>query len=420
MIMAQRWKIFTVLAIMFLIGFFYRVSMAVAARDLSVDLGLNAVQLGILSGVFFYVFAFTQIPLGPILDRFSNRVVLSLFGLATTCGALIFATAPGFRTALAGRVLLGMGTASVLMGALKIFTNWFSQEEFPTVSGFMVAAGNLGNLSATAPLAMAVTSFGWRTTFLAAAAMQAAVTVTVYLVVRDSPPATDLSAVKTVEDSNSTDYGIMQAWRTIFATPAFRFISLLAFFWYANYMVLLALWGGPYLCDVIGLNRIEAGNILLFTSLGFVTGSLFLGKIIASLFAGSLERTIIVGQSLLCLAMTAMLGPADTLPRPLLIAVFFIIGLASSTGVIIYPLARNMVVHKFAATAMTCVNFFLLMGAAVGQHIMGLYIGSFPRGISGYPPQAYHRAFLFPVCGLACTLVLTMVYKMGAIKPEKL
>jgi sugar phosphate permease len=417
MIMTQRWKIFAVLASLFLIGFFYRVSMAVAAQDLSVDLGLNAVQLGVLSGIFFYIFALTQIPLGPLLDRYSNRVVLALFGLATTCGALFFALAPGFRTALAGRILLGMGTASVLMGSLKIFTVWFSPQEFPTVSGYMVAAGNLGNLSATAPLAMAVNRFGWRITFVAAAVIQAAITLAVYLVVRDSPPAREAPAAITEETVDRADYGIVQAWGTIFKTPSFWFISLLAFFWYANYMVLLALWGGPYLCDVMGLSRTQAGNVLFFTSLGFVIGSLLLGKIIDKVFAGSLEKTILFGQTLLCVAMTAMLGPAEKLSQPLLMADFFIIGLASSTGVIIYPLARNMVIDRFTATAMTCVNFFLLMGAAVGQHLMGYYIASYPRGISGYPPQAYHGAFLIPVCGLALTLVLSIAFKMGAPKP---
>jgi hypothetical protein len=55
---------------------------------------------------------------------------------------------------------------------------------------------------------------------------------------------------------------------------------------------------------------------------------------------------------------------------------------------------------------MTGVNFFLLMGAAVMQHVMGHYIHSFPRSPAGHPPAAYHGAFLIPICGLACTLAL--------------
>lgn len=404
--MTKRWKIFTVLALMFILGIFYRISMAVVARDLSVDLSLNAAQLGVLSGIFFYVFAFVQIPLGPLIDRYGGRPMVSLLGMATTFGSLIFALAPGYYAALAGRILLGMGTACVLMGSLKVFTNWFSPQEFPKVSGFLVGTGSLGILCATSPLAYAVTRYGWRNTFLAATLLQAITTMGVYVIVRDTPVATATEG----EMNAGGISGVMHAWRVILTTPAFWFVSLIAYFWYANYMVLLALWGGPYLMDAVGLSRAQAGNTLLFTSIGFVTGSLLLGKITERL-SGSLEKTLLAGQLLLLAAMTAMLGPAEFFSPPLLAAVFFLIGLASSTGVIIYPLARNMVAHELAATAMTCVNFFLLMGAATGQHIMGMYINSFPRSRAGYPTEAYHGAFLIPICGLAVALALFFLWQ---------
>jgi hypothetical protein len=55
---------------------------------------------------------------------------------------------------------------------------------------------------------------------------------------------------------------------------------------------------------------------------------------------------------------------------------------------------------------MTCVNFFLLIGAASAQHLMGLCIHSFTRLPAGYPAAAYHAAFLIPISGLAVTLAL--------------
>lgn len=402
-ILTPRWKTFTALATLFCIGFFYRVSMAVAGRDITRDLGLDAVQLGIVSGVFFYAFAFTQIPLGPLLDRFSTRLVLGCFGILTTAGAFIFALSPGCYTAVAGRILLGMGTASVLMGSLKIFTNWFTVEEFPSVSGYLVAAGNLGNVLATAPLAFAISHFSWRAAFLAAGLVQAAVTAAVFLVVKDSP-----STVTRKEPH----CGIIRGWITVLGIPGFWFIALIAFFWYANYMVLLALWGGAYLRDAVHLSGPQAGNVLLCTSLGFIVGSLFLGKLIKRVF-GSLENTILSGQFLLACGMTGTLGLAESLSRPALWAMFFIIGLGSSTGVIIYPLARNLIHDKLSGTAMTCVNFFLLMGAACGQLIIGVYIGSFTRGPFGYPAAAYHGGFLIPICGLSMSLLLFHLFRKG-------
>lgn len=408
--MTKRWQIFTVLALMFTVGLFYRVSMAVVSRDLAAELGLTAAQLGVMSAIYFYVFAFAQIPLGPLIDRYGARMAVSLLGVVTTCGSLTFALAPNYLTALAGRGLLGLGTAGVLMGSLKIFTNWFSQQEFPRVSGFVIAVGNLGSVSATAPLAFAITLFTWRPTFLAMTVVQAAVTISVFLIARDAPTVSSNAPLPVAEGTSYGETGVLKIWMTLLNSPDFWLIALIAFFWYANYMVLLALWGGPYLMEAVGLDRSQAGSILLYTSAGYIIGSLLLGKVI-DLLGGSLEKTILSGQTILLVVMTTMLGPADHLPRPLLAAVFFAVGLVSASGVIIYPLARKLVPLHSAATAMTGVNFFLLMGAAIMQHIMGYYIYSFPRTPVGYPAAAYHGAFLIPICGLAGILILFSIRK---------
>lgn len=403
--LTQRWKIFFVLAGMLVISMFYRVSMAVVSFDLTTELGLSAAELGVLSGVFFYVFACAQVPLGSLLDRFGGRVMVCLLGVVTTGGSLLFALAPGYPHALAGRALLGLGTASVLMGALKIYTNWFPPQEFARVSGFMIAAGNLGSVGATKPLAYVINHFGWRPTFIAASCAQLAITLAAFLIVRETPLTEGISTASPPATTAGYRNGMFQAWKLLFAAPAFWLISLMAFFWYANYMVLLALWGGPYLRDAVGLDSSGASTILLCISFGYICGSLLLGRAI-DLLNGSLTTTMILGQLVVLLAMTAMLGPAELVSRTILALIFFLIGLASASGVIIYPLARNLVPHRFAATALTLVNFFLLMGAAAAQHVMGLYIHSFPRGTSGYPAAAYHGAFLIPICGLTATLLL--------------
>jgi sugar phosphate permease len=215
-----------------------------------------------------------------------------------------------------------------------------------------------------------------------------------------------------IEQRNSAASGtkyrradIFKAWQLLSVSPAFWLVSLMAFFWYANYMVLLGMWGGPYLREVIGLDRAQSSTVLLCISFGYICGSLLLGKAI-DFFHGSLATTILLGQSALLILMTAMLGPAEVLPQFALVIIFFLIGLVSASGVIIYPLARNLLPHESTATAMTCVNFFLLLGAASVQHAIGFRINFFTRLPTGYPAIAYHSAFLIPICGLSVTLIL--------------
>jgi MFS family permease len=127
---------------------------------------------------------------------------------------------------------------------------------------------------------------------------------------------------------------------------------------------------------------------------------------IARRFFKSYKRTLLAGQLVLLLLMSAFLGWAELLPKPLLMLLFFVIGLAVSSGVMIYPIIRSMFRVQIVGTALTSLNFFVLMGAATTQQIMGLIIGSYGRTADGSPPISFHAAFLLPVICLAVTLVL--------------
>jgi len=398
----QRWTIFSVLALMYILVYFYRVSLAVVAGDISRELKLTPEQLGSLSGILFYVYAVAQLPLGPMIDRLGSRLVISGCGLLTTAGGILFAQADGLAMAMAARVLIGLGTASVLMATFTIFSHWFTKQEFGRVSGFMVALGNVGNLVATAPLALAVSVFGWRSSFLLVGFVQALVTVLVFCMVRDRP-ADNSRDPAGISASEST--GVLAAWREIFGNRDFWLLGIVSFFWYGNYLALQGLWGGPYLMDVLHLSRAAAGRILMFTSLGFIAGSMVIDTIARRLFR-SYKKTLLAGQVLLLLLMSGFLGLVEALPQLLVEAGFFAIGLAVSSGVMIYPIIRSMFSVRIVGTALTSLNFFVLMGAAVSQQVMGLIIGFLGDGSAEGLSRAYHAAFLFPVAGLATAIVL--------------
>lgn len=397
----RRWIIFATLALMYILVYFYRVSLAVVAGDISRELHLTPEQLGTLSGVLFYVYAAAQIPLGPMIDRLGSRLVISGCGVLTTLGGILFSQADTLAMAMAARVLIGIGTASVLMATFTLFSHWFSKQEFGRVSGFMVALGNLGNLGATAPLALAVGAFGWRNSFLVVGAAQAVVTVLVFSLVKDKPDGTAAHE----ESGSGHAPGMMAAWREIFGTRDFWLLGVISFAWYGNYLALQALWGGPYLMEVLHLSRGTTGSMLMCTSFGFIIGSSFVDVVARRVFH-SYKKTLLAGQLSLMLLMTAFLGWAEALPRPLLAGLFLVIGLAVSSGVMIYPVIRSMFRVEIVGTALTSLNFYVLMGAAVTQQLMGIVVGSYGGRAGSIAPVALHAAFLFPVAGLALAIML--------------
>lgn len=398
----QRWVIFLVLALVYILVYFYRVSLAVVAGDVSRELQLTPAQLGSLSSVLFYVYAAAQIPLGPMIDRLGSRVVIGACCVLTAIGGTLFSQAGSMGEAMAARVLIGAGTSSVLMATFTIFSHWFTKQEFGRVSGFMVAVGNLGNVAGTAPLALAVAFIGWRSTFLAIGVLQALVTVLVFCMVRDRPPRSSADAGG---DTAPVQVGMMDAWKQILSNGDFWLLGAVAFAWYGNYLAVQGLWGGPYLMEVLKLTREETGNMLMYTSLGFIAGSLVIDSI-ARKWMHSYKNTLLAGQTLLLLLMISFLGLAELMSHAALGVLFFSIGLVVSSGVLIYPLIRSMFPVRIVGTALTSLNFFVLMGAASMQQIMGVIIGSFKKMTPEETAQAFHAAFQFPIASLAFAVAM--------------
>ena len=401
----RRAILFAVVALMYILVYFYRISLAVIAGDLSRDLHLSPQQLGMLSSVLFYVYAVAQLPLGPMIDRLGGRLVISSFGVLTSLGGLLFSRADSLGMALAARVLIGIGTAATLMSILTIFSRWFPRRHFGKVSGYMVAVGNLGNLCATAPLALAVAAIGWRSSFLVIGVAQVIITILVFLVARDHPGVEveprEPGERPLVEPSTS----MFAAWKEIFGNRDFQLLGALAFAWYGNYLALQGLWGGPYLMQVLHLTRQGTGRMLMFTSLGFIAGSL-VNDTIARRVLRSYKKMLLAGQTALFLFMICFLTTAQVLPEMARGALFFAIGLAVSTGVMIYPIIRSMFPLRIVGTALTSLNYCVLLGAAVTQQLMGIIIGACGGNAESAPPHAFRAAFSLPVAGLALAIIL--------------
>lgn len=393
--MSERLRIFLVFSFLYILAYFYRVSMAVLSHDLAAESGLSAAQMGTLSGVFFYAFAAAQIPLGPILDGLGGKRTALLFGAMTAAGVLIFSAAHSYPLLLLGRILMGAGSASVLMGALKSFTNWFDRGEFARVSGFIIAAGNLGNVAGTSPFAAACGEFGWRSTFRAVFVLQCAALL-LLLTIREGPVHSPLRPFSPA--------ALAHDFRSILTSPLYLPLALIAFFWYACYMSVQGLWGGPYLRDAVGFSPEEAAFSLLCSSAGFLAGSLLVGR--CGELLGSNARVMLWGETLLLAAMGYFFLPATTLPGKLVPGVFFLIGLFVASGVAIYPLIREHFPREIIGTALTAVNLFILLGAATLQQVMGMVIDRFDPVGGRYPESAYHVAFLLPVAGLAGALAM--------------
>lgn len=394
--------VFSILSAIFCFSMFYRVTNAVIAPDLTRDLCLNAEKLGMLSSAFFYSFALFQIPMGVLLDKIGPRVVITFFSLVGASGAFVFGLADSFATAFAGRILLGIGMASVLMGSLKVFVVQFPARRFAILSGTIIAIGTLGNLFATSPLAYLNATIGWRQTLIYAGSINVILAILVFRVLKsDDRNAQHEDLPHSVQDKKT---GIAESLRLVVNTLSFWQIGALAFFRYGTFVALQGLWLGPYFMDIKGLTQIKTGNVLMMLSIGMIVGSPVAGYLADRVFR-SKKSVVLTGLILYTLCLIPLTGIFD-IDSPFIFSILlFLIGIFSSFGMLLYTHIKGLFPLNMSGTAIAGVNFFVVSGGAVFMQVMGNIIGAFVHTGHSYPAQAYHTAFFICLAGMIVGLV---------------
>jgi MFS family permease len=392
--------IFSVLSALFTLSMFYRVSNAVIAPNLIQDLRLNAETLGVLGGAFFYSFALLQIPMGPLLDRIGPRLIITSFSLIGALGAFLFAFADSFAAALVGRILIGAGMASALMGSFKVFTLRFSPDRFATLMGILVSVGTLGNILAASPLAYLTSTIGWRTTFIVAAGITTLLAFLIYWVLGGDERNED----RRFPSPSKPEIGILPSMRMILGSLVFWQMGAVAFFRYGTFVGLQGLWLGPYLINTQGYSPVQTGNLLIFLAIGTIAGGPIAGRL-SDRILHSRKGVALWGLTLYSLSLFPLVGLFKMQSSFWYGLIFFFIGFFGGFGMIVYSHAKELFPISISGTVMTMVNFFTMTGGAIFMPLLGKVIGSFPRVGHVYPTEAYHLAFLICFLGMASSVV---------------
>ena len=382
------------------LSMFYRVSNAVIAPRLVEDLGLNAETLGILGGAFFYCFALLQIPMGPLLDHIGPRFVVTFFALIGGLGAFLFALGESFIIAFLGRILIGAGMASILMGALKVLTLRFPPERFATLMGIILTIGALGSILATSPLAYLTSTIGWRMTFVLAGTVTSILALLVFWVLGEESGRDQHSSTSSLSEPKIR---VFQSLRIVLGSLVFWQIGGLCFFRYGTLIGLQGLWLGPYLMDIKGYSSILTGNILILLAIGTTLGYVISGMISDRVFR-SRKSVALWGTSFYTLTLLPLVGIVEIQNSSWYAFIFFFMGFFSSFGIVAFSHIKELFPIAISGTVTAWVNFFSMAGAAIFMPALGRVIQAFHNPDHSYPAEAYHLSFF--ICFFCMTISL--------------
>jgi len=389
----------------YVLSFFHRTAPASIAGELTRAFDIPRAVLGTLAATYFYVYTLLQIPVGVLADTFGPRRLLTAGSLVAGAGSLLFAFAPVWEIAAAGRTLVGVGVSVAFIAVLKVNAVWFPANRFATLNGATMFAGNMGAVLAGAPLAWAVTRSSWRGVFVGLAALSVALGVASWFVVRDRPEDVGFAPVNQGKEGG----GPRQVWtmslRQVVANPATWpgfFVNLGIG---GSFLAFAGLWAVPYLVEVHGMGQVAAAQHASVLLLGVAIGALLIGAVSDRL--GSRRGVMRVYALLYTLSWTPWVLDVRW-PLPATLAWFALMGLLIPGFTLTWAVAKEVNRPEHSGIATSVVNVGVFLGTGLLQPLIGWQLDQ--GRASGDLAAAWPRAILFlagaAAFGATCSLLV--------------
>jgi predicted MFS family arabinose efflux permease len=345
---------------------------AISLDLMAADFATPPQTLASLTSIYHFAFAASQIPVGAAMDRFGVRPVSLSLLIGTIIGATASGMATGPESFLFGQFLLGVATSGMLMCPMTLAAKQLSAARFGLWSGIILSIGNIGMLLSSSPLAFAVEHWGWRSGFWISTGAGMVVALAVYVLVPNQAAAHADRSSPISQMASVLRIGLSRPLRGLIA------ISLVSL---AASLVLRGLWGGPWLMQVKGLSRIEAGN-----ELGLFTIALIIGPLLIGIFDrkfGHRREVLAATHALAALLLALMAAGAPHFPVSDLFGLavmpatydgvlLVVIGIAISAQPLVYGMTRQLVDAQNTGKALSAINLAFFLGAALMQSTTGV------------------------------------------------
>jgi predicted MFS family arabinose efflux permease len=400
-----KWLILIVVNAVYFFVYFHRVSPAVLAPYLIESFQASAVSLGAMSSAYFYPYAFSQPLVGFLTDRWGSRKVITLATVIACGGAILCGLAPTLWIAAVGRGLIGLGAGGVFVPALHVLIPWFGPSAISQMNAILLAVGNLGAITASAPYAWFIQQTGWRFSFLLIAGITLILVVLSWTQIHDHPPQDP----PLVSPGRKRDSPFFVHFFEILRSPFFWLAASLFFFYGGPISTFQGLWGYPFLIDVYGYDRLAAANLLMIIALGVIFGGPILVWFAERKFPQNIQRVLsvlLVGQLVIWCLIVFLGLMLNTFALGIIL---FLMGMShSGTLSLFWAVVREATPPEKLGTMMGLTNPFPFLAIALFQPFTGYLMDRVGKIGQGFPFGAYQLAFFPCIASTAIAFVISL------------
>jgi len=358
------WFICGLAALFYCYEYLLRIAPSVMVADLMQTFKITAGSLGLLAAMYYYAYTPLQAIVGILVDYFGPRRILMLAIILCAIGSWLFTASHSIYVAGAGRFLIGFGSAFAFVGVLKLAAIWLPHKRFATFVGITTGLGMLGAMIGDIVMSHAVHSIGWRQLMVLGVYIGVTLLVLFYFFVREHHPKN-----KPHPSALYLPFKTLYAeFLNILRTRQLWLIGLIGCMTYLSLTVFAEMWGIAFIDSAHHIPNQLAARVNSFVFLGWFIGSPlngWLSNIICS------RRKILMVGSLLGTAMITIILIFPHMNLHLLMLFLFLFGLFSSGQILVFVMARETVKLRVAATAISFINFLVMLSGIILQPLVG-------------------------------------------------
>ena len=267
----RAWIVWSFGVLAYLLAIVSRSSLSAVAVETSDRFGVTAATLSVFAVLQLGVYGAMQIPVGLILDRIGPRRVLTVGLLVMALGQGLLAVTDAVPGAIAARVLVGAGDATIFVSVVRLIIAWFPPGQAPLLTQVTGLIAQFGQVISVVPFLALVHARGWTDAFLGLALVLLVVALAVGWTVRDQPPH---AAARMV----AAGPGVLTRIRQVWSNPGTRLGFWAHFVTPHGGNVIGLLWGFPYLTVGEGLSIAQAQTLLAIQVVAGAAFGLMIGR----------------------------------------------------------------------------------------------------------------------------------------------
>lgn len=372
---------FTLVSAAYFITVFQRYAIGVVTEELSRELNIGTIELGLMSSAYFIACAIAQPLVGLLTDSFSPLIIVAgCLGLGAL-GTWVFASAQSITIAFLGRIMIGAGLSGVFVPSVKAIGIAYGEDRFASANGAFIAIGNAGTVFGTAIVVWLISLVGWRNSFSTVGVALVLLAILCFLVGRVSNDSKSKVPKNVPIEGRSSVTGTLKERIVIF----FRdwnlwMVNIYMFARFGSQATFQGLWGIPYVMKIYEVSREKAAVSVMMIGFGYIVSSPIVGYITDMLTrktgdAFGTKRVILAITTgiyaLTWLPLTAMPGKFSI---GMLNIFLFMMGVGASSGGLAFAIVNDLYHPKMVGQAMSIANIMSIIGAAAVPPAVGILI----------------------------------------------